>query len=630
MDENWFIFKGDHHLGPFTMERIVSMYQSHQLNENVLLWKEGQDGWKAFKNIPELVYAVTEPEDEEEEETFLPPELPPLPAAMVEEDNLHSSNFESEGSDDPFHYLEDFIGDAKDIEVDTTHLTDSTFLDPHKDNYSDEEDSFIEEEEVVLPDLPDLPDLPTDEIKKDFEKDFSQTRNLSLRVDEEIQAKVNVDLPDDLPSIPVEIEEIEQDLPEFNPQLIDVVEKGPPEFETRDEEEYEEIFEPSSEEIEEEVPQVGTPSFEEEATTAFADSDTETLDADQSARYQQREKVVQVTMGVLCLSMIMLTLYMFYDSKPPKELFIGLNPTKYKTLKSYLRKSSSGSLSSLDLKWAVDRKGEKVWMAFNKQGPARLHLSLKSIPNKVLGADDVVVTSHSKLYKGVALFSRFDIIEGVQFYPGRYKMVLQVFDTSLGHRLKAFLKTLPLVKALPFVQEISGVKEITRQILIYSGSEAMFKSKLAEYQKKEKSNLLKPFKYQLESMITLDTLLEKLIGVYSASQPKWKKATDVDAFYKIYTREISPILQGVILDHIRLRKKVSSNKKLLDGYDQVIKFGKSIGALAADMLTKSKKNKTLQSKRQNELKKQFLSRSDTIKKEGVGYISSLKTMLGEN
>ena len=72
-----------------------------------------------------------------------------------------------------------------------------------------------------------------------------------------------------------------------------MVEKGPPEFEKEKVEVFEEVFDPTSEENEEEeedVPHFEAPSFEEEVSSILSESDTETLDSDQSARYQQRER----------------------------------------------------------------------------------------------------------------------------------------------------------------------------------------------------------------------------------------------------------------------------------------------------------------------------------------------------
>ncbi|NDH91467.1 MAG: DUF4339 domain-containing protein [Flavobacteriia bacterium] len=50
MEENWFIFKEDHHLGPFTADTLLTMLEEREVSENVLVWKEGFDAW-----LPALV-----------------------------------------------------------------------------------------------------------------------------------------------------------------------------------------------------------------------------------------------------------------------------------------------------------------------------------------------------------------------------------------------------------------------------------------------------------------------------------------------------------------------------------------------------------------------------------------------
>ena len=62
MEENWFIFKEDHHLGPFTADTLLLMLEEHQVSENVLVWKEGFDAWLPLKDCPEFQFEIEEDE----------------------------------------------------------------------------------------------------------------------------------------------------------------------------------------------------------------------------------------------------------------------------------------------------------------------------------------------------------------------------------------------------------------------------------------------------------------------------------------------------------------------------------------------------------------------------------------
>lgn len=101
MNKVWFIFRGDHHLGPFSAREILRMYEEGKITGQTLLWAEGDSGWKALHLQERLVQVgppkaaprpkpapVMKPPRKEQvkvavkEDTTddLPPELPPLPA----------------------------------------------------------------------------------------------------------------------------------------------------------------------------------------------------------------------------------------------------------------------------------------------------------------------------------------------------------------------------------------------------------------------------------------------------------------------------------------------------------------------------------------------------------------------
>ncbi len=112
MNKVWFIFRGDHHLGPFSAREILRMYEEGKITGQTLLWAEGDSGWKAL-HLQERLVQVGPPktaarpkpapvmkaprkeevqkelQEEVQEEVKqavskdatddLPPELPPLP-----------------------------------------------------------------------------------------------------------------------------------------------------------------------------------------------------------------------------------------------------------------------------------------------------------------------------------------------------------------------------------------------------------------------------------------------------------------------------------------------------------------------------------------------------------------------
>jgi hypothetical protein len=95
MNSEWFIFKGTHHIGPFTKREIESMLKRGDLNDNTLVWKEGEAKWDTLKAsehfqylfLPEIPKSIEVP-------PALPVELPPaLPKAP------HLSKIDSNNDD---------------------------------------------------------------------------------------------------------------------------------------------------------------------------------------------------------------------------------------------------------------------------------------------------------------------------------------------------------------------------------------------------------------------------------------------------------------------------------------------------------------------------------------------------
>ena len=43
MNKEWFIFKGTHHLGPFSVEEMEEFFSVGEINAHSLVWREGAE-----------------------------------------------------------------------------------------------------------------------------------------------------------------------------------------------------------------------------------------------------------------------------------------------------------------------------------------------------------------------------------------------------------------------------------------------------------------------------------------------------------------------------------------------------------------------------------------------------------
>ena len=56
MNSEWFIFKGTHHIGPFTSQEIEVMFKKGDITSSILIWKEGQKSWEPLSKISAFTY----------------------------------------------------------------------------------------------------------------------------------------------------------------------------------------------------------------------------------------------------------------------------------------------------------------------------------------------------------------------------------------------------------------------------------------------------------------------------------------------------------------------------------------------------------------------------------------------
>lgn len=78
MNSEWFIFKGTHHIGPFTAQEIETMFKKGDITASILVWKEGEKSWEPLSKKSAFKYLVGEME-----------EIPSAPAANLSDKVNH-------------------------------------------------------------------------------------------------------------------------------------------------------------------------------------------------------------------------------------------------------------------------------------------------------------------------------------------------------------------------------------------------------------------------------------------------------------------------------------------------------------------------------------------------------------
>lgn len=104
MTKHWYIYRKDHHLGPFTVMNLRELYLRGSLLGTEQLWREGDPGWRLLKEYDGIRYilgiedddlfiksyqkwvdGVFVPPTKKVVEEFLPPDLPEIPDDSLDE-----------------------------------------------------------------------------------------------------------------------------------------------------------------------------------------------------------------------------------------------------------------------------------------------------------------------------------------------------------------------------------------------------------------------------------------------------------------------------------------------------------------------------------------------------------------
>jgi hypothetical protein len=130
--------------------------------------------------------------------------------------------------------------------------------------------------------------------------------------------------------------------------------------------------------------------------------------------------------------------------------------------------------------------------------------------------------------------------------------------------------------------------------------------------------MLKPYQDKLERVQTFESILNATSQNFLMELEKAKKGSDITHFETKFIKEISPLLQTLVVKASELSKDPSINeedrsKQVVAPYREQVLLGKQIGEMASDMITKTTKIKKLTDKEKSALKIEFDKRAKAIK-----------------
>jgi hypothetical protein len=215
------------------------------------------------------------------------------------------------------------------------------------------------------------------------------------------------------------------------------------------------------------------------------------------------------------------------------------------------------------------------------------------------------------------------LTKGPQFVPGEYSVEFT------GRRLHYLNRKFKFLNDIDFFKSLNTNYTYETEALIFAGTPREFEKKMNEYSETIVNEKLKPYTDKLERFQTFQSLLNKTVEDYLLALDGMTKPKDISAFEEKYIKEVSPVIQSLVVEAHEISKKENSavltnESSNVATYSQQVLVGKQMGELASDMITETGKLKKLGTAEKAQMKTKFETRYKNIKTQIDNHIKILQ------
>ena len=288
-----------------------------------------------------------------------------------------------------------------------------------------------------------------------------------------------------------------------------------------------------------------------------------------------------------------------------------------------LQETAAQKTPSISVAMALSLDGKTLYASTNKAGEILSIIKLQSLPKRILGTEDVEIMVRGAIKDHLGVFAKMQLTKGPQFVPGEYNV------DFTGRKLHFLNQKFKFLNKYGLFKKLNTDFTYTTTALIYSGTPREFEKKILEYKELITTEKLKPLTDKLERMQTFLSILNKTMEDYLLILETLKRSKDISKYETKYIKEISPIIQSLILAAVDLQKKTESDDEAdtrfrLASYGSQVQLGKQIGELGSDMITETLKLKSVSAAEKTKLKSRFEQRYKIIKSQIDGHITKLQ------
>lgn len=585
--KNWFVFKGDHHIGPFSREALLQKLENGAINENEMVWEEGGDKWYPLSAHPSFQSPIAQ----NVMEPIAPEEVQTYEDTVELGDAFGSDPFDSE----PVAVGENPIDPITEVDeevVESLQVEETIEVVPVAEN--------IPEKEEPLPEIPELPPIPIDSetVAPSFKEEEDEDDVLSA-----LESRVPV-------AEPIEPEDDEHPSEEFEFQTLTIPKDVEPEN-------------IASEEVTEK-------QYEDQYEDDLGTQDSESED-DTGEYYMEPEQKSELSVRSIALSIVAIVIVSsfalyFLDNLSHRKVYLkNLSPGAKKSLQSIADKDYTGKSY---YRLAPSTDGNQIYMATNLKGSFEAMATFESIQGRVLSKEKVVFESRGQLVDGVAKFARLELLKGTEIIPGEYKVNILLKSAGVNDKLKSSLKNLPVLKDLKFTKSYKKDRKYQTQFLLFPKGKSEFEVSLITYNKKIEGQLLKPLKEQLERYQTFLSLHKKLQILWEDYIGRITKGASIKFFEQKYNLNIGPLIRDLVIDSNRIHiSYLNTSPERSKAYEDIMNFGKDIGSVASEMVVKTRRYKRINSNNRRELQDKFGLMLTELKEQGESKVQFLENSI---
>lgn len=282
-----------------------------------------------------------------------------------------------------------------------------------------------------------------------------------------------------------------------------------------------------------------------------------------------------------------------------------------------LQETASSKSPAFMMTMALSLDGKTLYASANTDGDIISIVKLTSVPKRTLGTEDVEIMVRGVIKERLGEFARMQLLKGPQFVPGEYNI-----DFS-GRKLHFINRHFKFLGQYSLFKKLNKTYKYQTSALIYAGTPREFENKMTQYREKIKDERLRPYLDKRERLDTFLSILNQTAEHYILTLDGLKNPKDISKFESLYIKEISPILQSLVLAANELSKKVEEKEGEVASYRTQVLLGKQMGELGADMITETRKLKKVTDQDKNALRSKFEARYKALKSQIEGHIAKL-------